>query len=225
MEQKYKVMLGIPSHDRRIDIDTAWATHCTGLTLGEDLGVSLKVRSLLALNFNELMCESLNNKEYTHFCLLHSDIAPTEKDWLLQMLNIMRRDKLDVLSVVSPIKDNQGRVSCALADEHELTTLTMDNLKDLPPTFGREDCQKKFGRKNLMFNTGLLLIKLSAINPEECCFKMVDGVVKQGVRFEVRNLPEDWYFSTQCMKNAVKYACTTEIKITHTGQQLWSNQP
>jgi len=94
----------------------------------------------------------------------------------------------------------------------------------LPETFGRNDCKEILGNGNLMFNTGLLLIRLKNVDPVKCCFKMVDAIVKTDLRYDVANLPEDWVFSTQCMKSGVNYACTREINITHTGVQMWGNQ-
>jgi len=219
-----KVYLGIPTHDRRLDQGTAWATHTTGLTLGKDLGLAIKARSLLCVNFNELLCEAVNAKSYTHFCLLHADIAPQQDGWLVKMLDIMKERKCDVLSVVSPIKDDERRTSCSLGSEGGVKALYFKDLEGLPKTFGRAECEEKFGNKNLYFNTGCLMIRLKDLDPEKLCFQMADSIVDVDGHYCVRNLPEDWLFSVKCMQNAVSYAATTEIEIEHVGGGVWGNQ-
>ena len=223
--EESRVYLGIPTHDRRLDQGTAWATHTTGLKLGETLGLCIKARSLLCVNFNELLCEAVNEKKYTHFCLLHADICPQGKDWLVRMLDIMKREKVNVLSVVSPIKDEHRRTSCSLGDENGVKALYFKDLEDMPRTFGRKDCEKKFGNKNLYFNTGCLMIRLKGFDPVKACFQMADGVTDVDGWKCVRNLPEDWLFSVKCMQLAIPYAVTTEIEIEHVGGGVWGNQP
>ena len=219
------VYLGIPTHDRRLDHGTAWATHTTGLTLGKNLGLCMKARSLLCVNFNELLCEAINAKQYTHFCLLHADICPKNDGWLRRMLVIMKEQKVDVLSVVSPIKDDQRRTSCSLGHADGVKALYFDDIKDMPKTFGRKECGEKFGNKNLYFNTGCLMIRLKDFDPVACSFQMADNIIDVNGWKCVQNLPEDWLFSTKCMKHAIPYAVTTEIEIEHVGGGIWGNQP
>jgi hypothetical protein len=219
-----KVYLGIPTHDRRLDQSTAWATHTTGLELGKTLGLAIKARSLLCVNFNELLCEAINAKTYTHFCLLHADIGPLQDGWMARMLEIMKERKVDVLSVVSPIKDDERRTSCSLGSEGGVKALYFKDLEGLPLTFGRKECEEKFGNKNLFFNTGCLMIRLKDLDPTKLLFQMVDNISNVDGHYCVANLPEDWLFSQKCMQNAVSYAVTTEIEIEHVGGGVWGNQ-
>ena len=220
-----KVYLGIPTHDRRLDQGTAWATHTTGLTLGKDLGLAIKARSLLCVNFNELLCEAVNNGHYTHFCLLHADICPQGDGWLVKMLQIMKDHHVDVLSVVSPIKDSERRTSCSLGSEEGVRALYFKDLEDMPKTFGRKECGEKFGNKNLYFNTGCLMMRLKNIDITKACFQMADAITDVDGWKCVQNLPEDWLFSVKCMQLAIPYAVTTEIEIEHVGGGIWGNQP
>src|SRR5215831_14532123 len=63
--------------------------------------------SLLAANFNALWCAALNGRSttgFSHFAMLHADTAPAA-GWLDTLLSELEAHDLDVVSVVSPIKD------------------------------------------------------------------------------------------------------------------------
>ena len=223
-----KPFIGIPTHDNRICYETAMSLYATGT---DNAVVSIKGMSLLSCNFNVLLCDCLNQADregITHFCLLHSDIVPRTDGWLAKMLDIMRRDQLQILSVVSPIKattpENEGAISCGLSSDTGLDRLTLDRLKDLPATFGRPECKAAFGNDRLVFNSGLLLVRLQGFDAEKCFFRMEDHVRKVAGTYHVACLPEDWMFSAMAMRACYKYAVTTEIELTHYGTHGWSNQ-
>ena len=219
-----RVYLGIPTHDRRLDQNTAWATHTTGLELGKTLGLAIKARSLLCVNFNELLCEACNNGDYTHFCLLHADICPKDDGWLVKMLDIMKERKVDVLSVVSPIKDDERRTSCSLGSEDGVEALYFKHFEGMPATFGRKEAGEKWGNNKLYFNTGCLMIRLKGFDPTKASFQMADNIVDVKGHYCVQNLPEDWMFSVKCMQLGIPYAVTTDIRIEHVGGGVWSNE-
>ena len=152
--------------------------------------------SLLAKCFNAMWCEALNTraeKHWTHFVMLHSDIAP-ESGWLTKLLDEMDRVDADVISAVSPIKDNQRITSTALLDgAGELERLDEHTLRDLPATFDGS----RFEGKALLINTGLMAVRFDQPWVEECHFEIRDSIERQpDGTFEARGLSEDWNFSS-----------------------------
>ena len=219
-----KVFIGVPTHDARVGLGTARCLFNIGKT---DAMVRMQARSLLALNFNDLLCQALNNGA-DYFLLLHADIEVTTANWLDRMIAIMKREKVDVLSVASPIK-NTDDFSCGMSDANcfKRHRFSRDDLKRLPKTFKTIDVRKEWEDDALVmiFNTGCLLINLRKAQTATNYFQMVDKVERdESGNWTCDCVPEDWFFSVVCHKLAIPYACTREIELLHAGLAFWSNK-
>lgn len=181
--------------------------------------------SILTNNFNTLYCAALNNRKagVTHFCMLHDDIIP-ESFWLDKMVRIMNENNAEILSVMSPIKNNKGITSTALDIGNPIPYWTSKRITlheaytKYPPTFTHE---------KLLINTGLMLINLKAPWVEQVWFENIDRIEpdpKDPTKMCVRVVPEDWNFSRKARELGAKIFATREVKIKHVGQIEWHNQ-
>ena len=169
--------------------------------------------------FNTLLVEALDARdrgEITHFCLLHSDIAPMV-GFLDKMHEIMARVNCDVLSAISPIKDRQGVTSTALDEQYgdrdrewSPRRLTMKELHKMEPTFTHP---------KLLINTGLLLIDLRKDWTNKIYFHFDDEITTRFGRRQARFKPEDWNFSKDARALGATIYATREVTLTHHGQQ------
>lgn len=221
MEQVY---LGIPGHSRSVDFGTTLAVISCG---HPHVFLSHKVTSLLPRCFNLLLADAVNKQAagapLTHFCMIHTDVVP-EDGWLAKMLAIMRDNKLDVLSALIPQKSSSGITSTALdTDQWNPRRLTMQECRRLPETFSGFDTLREFKSSSLLFNTGLLLCRLAALDPGRHFFEFRDRIVKQDGQWRVQAQPEDWLFARKIAKSGLKYAVTRAVRVEHYGSAGWSN--
>ena len=217
-----KVFIGIPTHNNQVTIGTARCLQTTGLV---DAVVKMQGRSLLCPNFNDLFCQAVNQGA-DYFLLLHSDIEVTTDGWAAKMLDIMTREQVDVLSVLSPIK-NTDDFSCGISNStcSKRYRFSKDDVTKLPPTFRTADVRKDWGKDAvLMVNTGVLMIRCKKVQPDVFTFQMADIVNRKEGKCITDNVPEDWFFSMLLNKGAVPYACTREVELLHYGVSGWSNQ-
>ncbi|MGH8623444.1 MAG: hypothetical protein ACRET3_15020, partial [Burkholderiales bacterium] len=77
-----------------------------------------QVSSLLTLNMNHLWCWALNaefrGERVDYFAMIHADIQPLP-GWLDVAVEELESNGLDVLGVVAPLKDAEGKTSIAMA--------------------------------------------------------------------------------------------------------------
>lgn len=219
METK-SVFIGIPTHNDTVSTGTLRTTHSHGHS---PVTIATGTVSLLALGFNRLLCEAVNGG-FDYFCLLHADVS-AEQDWLKKMLELSEIHNLDVLSVVLPVKSMQADItSTALDSPTHQHNMSLAECRELPPTFTGRHTKDVFGNDKLLVNTGLILIRLSAIKPLKHYFEIKDHIVEQNGRYVPVNSPEDWNFSRMLYKAKVRYGATREIEAGHSGTFTWSNQ-
>jgi|GEM_PF-776344 len=192
-----------------------------------------KMSSALTHNFNELWCAALNARAthgVTHFAMLHSDIRCLQPEWLDRMIEILLREKCDLLSVVIPIKDGRGLTSTAMdTDPWRPRRFTMTETYQMPATFGNEDilksaklCEYPIGP--ILFNTGLWICRLDQPWAEKVCFDIRNRISKTpDGKFYSDFAPEDWEFARWCHKNGINYKVTREIEAVHIGPAAFSN--
>lgn len=223
ISEEKRVFIGVPTHNNQIGIGTARCLARTGTTPST---IMMQARSLLCINFNDLLCQAVNSGA-THFCLLHSDIEIDQDDWIDEMLKLMSREQVDVLSVASPIKNTQD-FSCGISDAncYKRRRFSREDLAGLPPTFKTTDVRQQFDEPAgvMIFNTGCLMMRLSKIDPVVVAFQMIDKIERKNGKLACDNVPEDWFFSVVCHKLAIPYACTREIRLLHSGFATWSNE-
>lgn len=187
--------------------------------------------SLLCWNFNSLLAMALNMRSadpnqpgVTHFLLLHDDVRPMEPHWAAQMLQIMRRHELGVLSAVIPLKNASGETSTAI--DGELDPLKGRDLRkisvaDVEARGGMITSREEPG---LLINTGLLLVDLTQPWSEKLCFQTHDAIAKlPDGTFQARCSPEDWTMSRWLREQGVAFGATTRVKATHWGLDAWPN--
>lgn len=185
--------------------------------------------SLLAANFNRIWCAALNlaamGTPPKYFAMQHSDIEP-EDFWLDKLIAELEEQKLDVLGVPAPIKDNNGLTSIALAREdgdswNVHCRLTSADIHRLPETFTTDDIP---GKLPLLLNTGLWVCRFDLEWARKVHFTINDRIVKHpDGKFSVQTEPEDWFFSRLCHELGLKIGCTRKIRLFHAGEMRWSN--
>src|SRR6266545_2294887 len=131
------------------------------------------VASLLTLNFNCAWTEALNLRAshgLTHFLLVHADVRPRDENWLDTMIAEMNDCQADILSVIIPIKGEEGLTSTAIdSDEWCPARITMNQVRsELPDTWTAD---------NLLFNTGLMLVDFRKSWVEKVCFRIRDKIL------------------------------------------------
>lgn len=224
-QRKPKVFIGIPTHDSRLDAGCAKSLIFHGV---QDSILCFHGSSLLAHNFNTLLCNAIaSGAEY--FCLMHADVEPMEANWLKKLIWILEREKYSVLSVASPIKDASGDTSTALMrDGHDVERIpvawTFERDEGVTEMFPDTFANGFMKGETLMVNTGLMLIKLSGINPVLNYFTITDAIQLVDGKYIPRNLPEDWNFSLMLARDGIRYGVTREILINHIGQKAYPNR-
>lgn len=184
--------------------------------------------SLLALNFNRLWVHALNlahkGQRVDYFAMIHTDIEP-EEFWLDKLAGELEARDLDVLGVVTPIKDTRGVTSTALArpdgnNWRVHARLTMREVYRLPETFTSEDVGYP-----LLLNTGLWVCKFDESWAREVHFTVNDRIYfdpqKDAYAWDVES--EDWYFSRLLHEMGKRVGCTRKIRLGHQGTAVYRN--
>lgn len=217
---KPRIYLGMPGYGRL----TAAAARGLWYATQDDRRVitNYQCGSLLAANFNILWASALNVQRagipVAYFAMLHDDIGP-EDWWLDTLIEELEARDLDILGVVSPIKDMNGLTSIALDREDHDTwrvkcRLTMDEIYRLPETFTSEDVGH-----DLLLNTGCWVCRFDPRWNDKVYFTINDRIVwdeiKQKYAVEVES--EDWFFSRLCHEQNLKLGATRKVRLSHRG--------
>lgn len=184
--------------------------------------------SLLQHTFNECLAHALDLRDegkVTHFAMLHSDIEPQE-GWLDILWREMQAHDADLISVVSPIKNTEGKTSTALGaidDPWRITRyITSYEATQLPATFGPEDvCGPG---EVLLINTGCWLADLRRPWWDDFAFNIHSKITRpeQGKRY-AETRPEDWEMSRSLREAGARYFATTAVRLIHYGEGGWAN--
>lgn len=219
-----KVCYGIPTYQRVLDAGILPVTH--QMTKGKNQLVMLTSldTSACCMRFNAflIMAQMLHKEgKADYFLLWHSDIIP-EAHFVDKLVDIAEEKGAEILSVIVPIKDQNGYTSTALDEpvgdmppQWRVRRFTMKEIFEKPETFTDP---------KLLVNTGLLLVKLSAPWVKDIYFHFEDTIIEHhGSRLAVL-FPEDWMFS----RDARKLGCTSQwvtraVKLTHVGHQQFPN--
>jgi hypothetical protein len=191
--------------------------------------------SRLPHNFNKLWCVALNSRKqhgWTHFAMLHSDVAP-ERHWLDMLIDEQERLGVDVLAAVIPIKDTRGLTSTGVwnPETGQVRRLTMAEVMQLPETFTASEVADLLQPgldvrvdMPLLMNSGCFVCRFTTQWPERVVWRFVDEIVRHGdQRFEARTMSEDWDMSRQMAQLGVKVAVTRKVLLVHYGSTGWSN--
>lgn len=207
-----------------------WRATSGSLPGGEQVVVDVTegITSLLACNFNGLWCQyynaSVRGNPYDYFAMLHDDCQPHD-GWVDMLIAELEHRRLDVLGVVSPIKDSNGLTSIALERPdgdtwRPLARLTMREIYRLPETFTSEDLGHK-----LLMNTGCWITGVKPEIAKQLYFTINDRIVQRPdgtIAPEVE--PEDWFFSRLCNEMGLKIGVTRKVPMTHRGEVDYTNR-
>ncbi len=187
--------------------------------------------SLLTVNFNQLWCEALNQREaegLTHFAMHHADIqAPPY--WVDVLIDEMERVGADVLSVVVPLKDDRGLTTTAVGSgQNSIRRLTLTEVHELPETFSIAGIPGTEPERRLLVNTGLWVCRFTDdwIRPPVFPgFRLQDQIRwNPGTgRYEALCLSEDWGFSEWLYRQGLRVFATRKIPVTHYGVTGYSS--
>lgn len=203
----------------------------TGLLLATSrahLHYELGFGSLLATNFNQLLCTARNSRPqcpWSHFAMHHADLSAPE-GWLDTLLDEMDRVGADVLSAVVAIKDERRLSSSgAVQGDGSIRRLTLKEVHRLPETFSAADLPSVGVSGSLVVNTGLFLCRFNEPWADEFHFHIGDGIQKKpnGMCRPVV-APEDWNWSHWCNQRGLKIFATRKLFIQHwDGGTAWDN--
>ncbi len=210
-----RTMIVIPTYDGKMHSGLLHSTRTCAKEQPYAIGTSGS--SFLTRCFNVLWAGCLNarDKGFTHFCMLHADVVP-DGQWLDKMHEIMAAKEADILSVVMPIKSQEGVTSTALdvRDHWQVQRLTMHEIFKLDPTFTHE---------KILINTGLMLVDIRKPWVENVFFRTEDLMEKVDGKFKVRAMSEDWAFSRDARAAGAKIFATREVLAIHHGNASFPN--
>jgi hypothetical protein len=178
--------------------------------------------SLITKCFNVLWVRAVMS-QCRYWAMVHADINPPGY-WLDTMIGTMRRKGGTFLSACVSIKDDSGRISCAMCGEGEPHyILTESDLVKLPAVFTGYDVNKTLGiNGDLLVNTGLWVADMSADWVYKVWFELKSGISWDNYKqAHVSQESEDWLLSKMLHKLGVTVWATQEMRIGHLGQKEW----
>lgn len=239
-----RVFLGCPTYGGYIHTGCAmglWG-HPTGVDergrWRHEICARPKKSSMLVANCNQLWCDALNERHEQRidwFALLHADIEP-QPWWLDTLIAEADYRGADILSAVSPIKDERGVTSCGIDDPSNpwipWCRLTMKQVKhpSFPQTFDISTaCEALRGLPDelrleppetcLLANTGCMVVRMSEPWAEDLFFEAHDRIVRNDGRWETQAQPEDWDFARKAAYIGLTVMQTTKVVLVHHGDK------
>lgn len=197
--------------------------------------------SLLCSTFNSFWAKALNmqlngdeqEKEITHFAMLHDDVIP-DTGWLDILVEDLESSGADLMAAVVPIKDPFGLTSTAIDDPVDECLverrLTLNEVMGLPDIFTSSDCG--YPDRALLANTGCWVCKFTDEWRYNIHFRITDRIKcyheekdgKLQYKWMAGVAPEDWNFSRDLHKMGKKVMCTKRVKLNHVGTLPFSNR-
>ncbi len=186
--------------------------------------------SMLPLSFNMLWCDAWNkHKEMgiTHFCMVHSDVAPLDRGWLGTLLDRQRKSGADILASVIALKDERAQSSTGALNVHtrEMRKFTLDECHGMgKDTFDINDAG--FPGHCLLMNTGCWICDINESWFKKMCFRFHDHIIEMpDGTLKAACVGEDWLFSIDAWRLNLKCFATTALVIEHQGVYQYPNIP
>ena len=228
------VCLALPTYDGKVSVGTAQAYELLPTRGAVDIVRARCNSSLLTKTFNSLWCAALNARAQgvTHFAMIHADISPTGHGWLDVMVEELTKHDADMLAAVSPLKNECGLTSTAVATDLEdpflCRRLTLREIYELPETFGAADVGGP-----LLLNTGLWVCDLRRPWWDELeadgrtlkiCFDVKNRIVRDPSTGEYHSevVSEDWLFSQELNRRGAKLMATRKVVLGHEGSKEYT---
>lgn len=192
--------------------------------------------SMLPLSFNMLWCDAWNKRKehgLTHFCMVHSDVAPLDKGWLRTTHEEHAKAGADITANVIALKDERAQSSTAVmnVNTREMRKLTLDECHGAgKKTFNINDIG--FPGHCLLLNTGCWICNLSdkpgfgSEKPwfKRMCFRFHDHIIENDDdTLTPACVGEDWLFSIDAWRMGLKTFATTSVVIEHQGVYQYPN--
>lgn len=223
------VFLGLPMYGPQMAPGTARAAFATA-SRNHQVLVSDSASSALCMTFNNLWAQALmmrKSHKIRYFAMLHSDIEP-QQFWLDVLIEELEKHSADMVSAVSPIKDDRGLTSTGIDDPEDpwspLFRLTTRQAQALPETFGAADVG--YPGHGLLLNTGCFVCRFDQPWVEEFHFETRDTIERDGEVFRVRFQPEDWMMSRALHARGLKLLATRKVSLKHIGHYRYpSDEP
>lgn len=234
------LLIGIPSYDGAVSAGIYTRTLEEARRQDAPRFTTLvKTSSLLANCCNALWATALNNRDQlTHFLMWHCDIVPAA-GFLAQLLEVMERERADIVSAAVAIKNEVGLTSTALQAfafanplvgrrAYTRRRLTMTELHQLPETFDArtlaEFWQMECKRPVLLANTGLMLVNLRGKWQDCVKFEIRDALYQDDAgMWQCDVFPEDWNFTMQAQVHGARVVVTRAVSVLHTGRMNYPN--
>lgn len=187
---------------------------------------SYRGQSILDHCFNSLWCNALNLRRgagVTHFAMIHDDVCAPAL-WVETLLAELERMEADVISVVIPIKTQEGCTSTAIEtdDVWQPRRLTLHEVHALPETFTDEDVGGE-----LLLNTGLWLCDIRRTwvdEPEPMIFDTKKRIIRdEEGNYQAQVRSEDWEFSRAARARGARLVATRKVVLHHDGEMQFGN--
>lgn len=241
------ILIGLPTHDGRMQFGTAqaalrWENPVVLSQYTDELGeapfnvaIAMVATSDLCRTFNLLWCEALN-RGATHFAMLHDDLVPNDQ-WLIKLWLAMRQTGAACVSAVSPIKNESGLTSTAVAPpvpaapqhlpgwlwsiKHQVT---LAELEHMPTVFGAADVPGCQAGDVLLVNTGCMLLDVQAITEQipDFCFDMAHAIENVDGFWKCKNdRTEDWEMARLLAQANLSAVCHQGVRLQHFGGKVY----
>ena len=224
------IFLAVPHHGSLIG---GTMIGCVKASKDHQICIAESAFGCLTHNFNMLLTVCLNHRHvghFTHFAMIHSDIAPAE-GWLDVLMEEITKHEADVVSNVIAIRDMRGLTSTGIGTFGRWSTdrLTLKQIHELPETFGIESLTDDPG-KFLAINTGLWVCDITrpwidsftasgqpGFHVENRFWRDDEGVIATEFR------PEDWAFSEWAARHDMKVMASRRVAARHNGPMDFGN--
>lgn len=180
----------------------------------------------LTFNFNAGWCHALNMvPRPTRFVMQHTDVKPLTPCWLDVLEAERARCGADVLSVLLPLKNDEGHSSTMVEDRKtgRVRRLSMAEALGGPMTF--DAAALGFPDYRMLFSTGLWICDFTKRWVEKVCFQVRDRIMRQpGGEFAPEQVEEAWTFAHQLYSFGARIMTTRCVAALHVGDREYSNQ-
>ena len=200
-----KILIGTPTHDRRIDIETFKAMIGLERQQKYELNFMLPVSSHLSRNRN-MCCHTALDEGHDWLLFLDSDIGIGDPGFLEMMMDTAYRFDAQIVCGAYKIKEQNTGVS----------RYPIGLLRD-----GVYENMESVRERRLVDagGTGIMLIKREVLERmEEPWFTIVDGK-------DLFVMPEDWEFCRKARELGFKIAVDPRFETRHYGFYSWTHTP
>jgi hypothetical protein len=229
-----KILLVTPTYNGTIQREVgAMLAHAQIRTKQEVIAWSGET-SFLTFQFNKFWCLALNDKNISHFVMLHADVCPADVNWMNKLISIADSKNADVLSAVCRLKREDGATSTAIAKKGAFGNyqrLTLKNVQKLPETFNVNHVADFFqldpADSNLLINTGCMVVRMSNRKALETMRFTVNNWIardEETKQFYPVSEPEDWEWSTQAANKGLSVWATRAVAVTHVGVKGYDSE-